>query len=409
MSIVGPLLFGLIFVIPIWLASGEGDEKVIEVLDESGYFRGKFEGTGAVSFSYLDNSIDEAKEDLKSKNMYGLLYIPKLDLDDPKGITFFAEKNPSIEIQSSLEWFLRKEIEDIKLTNSGIDKEALDKIKTNINLNVINLTNKGEKEGDVTVATITGYASALLIYFFIFLYGVQTLRGVIEEKTSRIVEIIISSVKPFQLMMGKIIGIGAVGLTQLLIWVFLTLIIEQAALTFYKTDFSKSKQVELVQGAQATTNEDVSIPEIFEKLETINFPLLLGTFLFYFITAYLFYGSLFAAVGSAVDNDADAQQFQLPITLPLIFSIMLLGAILRDPHGNLAFWASIIPFTSPVVMMMRIPFDPPVWHILLSMVCMVAGFIFTTWLAGRIYRIGILMHGTKINYKILAKWMMMRN
>lgn len=409
MSIVGPLLFGLIFVIPIWLASGEGDEKVIEVLDESGYFRGKFEGTGAVSFSYLDNSIDEAKEDLKSKNMYGLLYIPKLDLDDPKGITFFAEKNPSIEIQSSLEWFLRKEIEDIKLTNSGIDKEALDKIKTTIDLNVINLTNKGEKEGDVTVATITGYASALLIYFFIFLYGVQTLRGVIEEKTSRIVEIIISSVKPFQLMMGKIIGIGAVGLTQLLIWVFLTLIIEQAALTFYKTDFSKSKQVELVQGAQASTNEDVSIPEIFEKLETINFPLLLGTFLFYFITAYLFYGSLFAAVGSAVDNDADAQQFQLPITLPLIFSIMLLGAILRDPHGNLAFWASIIPFTSPVVMMMRIPFDPPVWHILLSMVCMVAGFIFTTWLAGRIYRIGILMHGTKINYKILAKWMMMRN
>ena len=409
MSIVGPLLFGLIFVIPIWLAMGEGDEKLIEVLDESGYFRGKFEGTGAVSFSYLDNSIDEAKEDLKSKNMYGLLYIPKLDLDDPKGITFFAEKNPSIEIQSSLEWFLRKEIEDIKLTKSGIDKEALDKIKTNIDLNVINLTDKGEKEGDVAVATITGYASAFLIYFFIFLYGVQTLRGVIEEKTSRIVEIIISSVKPFQLMMGKIIGIGAVGLTQLLIWVFLTLIIEQAALTFYKTDFSKSKQVELVQGAQATTNEEVSIPEIFEKLETINFPLLLGTFLFYFITAYLFYGSLFAAVGSAVDNDADAQQFQLPITLPLIFSIMLLGAVLRDPHGNLAFWASIIPFTSPVVMMMRIPFDPPVWHIILSMVCMVAGFIFTTWLAGRIYRIGILMHGTKVNYKILAKWMMMRN
>ena len=308
-----------------------------------------------------------------------------------------------------MERFLRKEIEDIKLARSGIDKEALDKIKTNIDLNVINLTDKGEKEGDVAVATITGYASALLIYFFIFLYGVQTLRGVIEEKTSRIVEIIISSVKPFQLMMGKIIGIGAVGLTQLLIWVFLTLIIEQAALTFYKTDFSKSKQVELVQGAQATTNEDVSIPEIFEKLETINFPLLLGTFLFYFITAYLFYGSLFAAVGSAVDNDADAQQFQLPITLPLIFSIMLLGAVLRDPHGNLAFWASIIPFTSPVVMMMRIPFDPPVWHILLSMVCMVAGFIFTTWLAGRIYRIGILMHGTKVNYKILAKWMMMSN
>lgn len=409
MSIVGPLLFALIFVIPIWLASREGDEKVVEVLDESGYFRGKFEGAGAVTFTYLDNSIEEAKEDLKSKNSYGLLYIPKLDLDNPNGITFFAENNPSIEVQSSIERFLKNEIEEIKLNESGIDKEKLDKIKTRIDLNVINLTDKGEKEGDVGVATAAGYFAALLIYFFIFLYGVQTLRGVIEEKTSRIVEVIISSVKPFQLMMGKIIGIGAVGLTQFLIWVILTVVIYQGVLTYYNVDISQSNQIELAEDAPPPPNGDVGMPEVIEKLNTINFPLLLGTFLFYFITAYLFYGSLFAAVGSAVDNDADAQQFQLPITLPLILSIVLLAAILRDPHGNLAFWASIIPFTSPVVMMMRIPFDPPVWHIILSMVCMVAGFIFTTWLAGRIYRIGILMHGTKVNYKVLAKWLMMRN
>lgn len=409
MSIVGPLLFALVFVIPIWLASGEGDEKVIEILDDSGYFKGKFDDAGSVSFTYLDTTVEEAKDDLTSKNSYGLLYIPRLDLDDPKGITFFAEKNPSIEVQASLERLLKNEIEEIKLNQSGIDKEKLDKIKTNIDLNVINITDKGEKEGDVTVATITGYASALLIYFFIFLYGVQTLRGVIEEKTSRIVEIIISSVKPFQLMMGKIIGIGAVGLTQLIIWTALTIVIQQAVMTFYNIDISRSKQIEMAGGTQAAEGEEVVMPEIFEKLETINFPLLIGMFLFFFITAYLFYGSLFAAVGSAVDNDADAQQFQLPITLPLIFSIMLLAAILRDPHGNLAFWTSIIPFTSPVVMMMRIPFDPPVWQILLSMVCMIAGFIGTTWFASRIYRVGILMHGTKVNYKILAKWFMMRN
>ena len=409
MSIVGPLLFGLIGVIPIWLASMESDEKIIEVLDESGYFRGKLENAGPATFIYLDNTLDEAKDDLKSKNSYGLLYIPPLDLDNPEGITFFAEKNPSIEIQISLERFLKNEIEGIKLEKSGIDQEQLDKIKTNIDLNVINITEKGEKEGDVGIATAAGYISAFLIYFFIFLYGVQTLRGVIEEKTSRIVEIIISSVKPFQLMMGKIIGIGAVGLTQLLLWVILTVMIYQGALIFYDVNLSKSRQIELAQNAQAEPNDDVDIPEIFEKINTINFPLMLGTFLFYFLAAYLFYGSLFAAVGSAVDNDADAQQFQLPITLPLIFSIMLLAAIIRDPHGDLAFWASIIPFTSPVVMMMRIPFDPPVWHIILSMVCMVLGFIFTTWLAGRIYRIGILMHGAKVNYKILFKWLMMRN
>ncbi|MCK5280529.1 MAG: ABC transporter permease, partial [Cyclobacteriaceae bacterium] len=350
-------------VIPIWLASMESDEKIIEVLDESGYFRGKLENAGPATFIYLDNTLDEAKDDLKSKNSYGLLYIPPLDLDNPEGITFFAEKNPSIEIQISLERFLKNEIEGIKLEKSGIDQEQLDKIKTNIDLNVINITDKGEKEGDVGIATAAGYISAFLIYFFIFLYGVQTLRGVIEEKTSRIVEIIISSVKPFQLMMGKIIGIGAVGLTQLLLWVILTVMIYQGALIFYDVNLSKSRQIELAQNAQAEPNDDVDIPEIFEKINTINFPLMLGTFLFYFLAAYLFYGSLFAAVGSAVDNDADAQQFQLPITLPLIFSIMLLAAIIRDPHGDLAFWASIIPFTSPVVMMMRIPFDPPVWHI----------------------------------------------
>lgn len=409
MSVIGPLLFGLIGVVPIWLASREGDEKVIEVLDESGYFKGKLEGIGAISFTYLDNTIKEAKEDIGSTNSYGILYIPAIDLDNPQGITFFAEKNPSIEVQVSIERLLKNEIESIKLDKSGIDKDKLDKIKTNIDLNVINITDKGEKEGDVAVATATGYISAMLIYFFIFLYGVQTLRGVIEEKTSRIVEVIISSVKPFQLMMGKIIGIGAVGLTQLFVWIILTIMIYQGALTFYEVDIYDSRQIELADNAPATPTDDADIQQIFAKIDTINFPVLLGTFLFYFLTAYMFYGSLFAAVGSAVDNDADAQQFQLPITLPLILSIMLLPAVLRDPHGDLAFWTSIIPFTAPVVMMMRIPFDPPVWHIILSMVCMVMGFIFTTWLAGRIYRIGILMHGAKVNYKILFKWLMMRN
>ncbi len=409
MSLIGPILFGMIFVVQFWLVSRDSEEKYVEVIDESGYFKNKFEGTGAISFTFPDDNLENAKNDLKTNESYGLLYIPQLDLDNPQGVTFFAEKNPSIEVQSSLEWFIKNEIESIKLKNSGIDKEQLDKIKTQVSLNVINITDKGEKEGDVTVALVVGYIAAFLIYFFIFLYGVQTLRGVIEEKTSRIVEIIISSVKPFQLMMGKIIGIGAVGLTQFIIWAVFTLVIYQGALTFYNIDISKTKQMEISQNVQAATGDTTEMPEIFEKINTINFPILIGAFLFYFVGGFLFYGALFAAVGSAVDNDSDAQQFQLPITLPLIMSIMLLSAIIRDPHGSLAFWSSIIPFTSPVVMMMRIPFDPPVWQIILSVICMIGGFIFTTWLAGRIYRVGILMHGAKVNYKILAKWFMMRN
>ncbi len=408
MSIIGPMLFGLMFVIPVWLASREGENKVIEILDESGYFQDKFNSEGSVIFKYLNNSIDEAKETLSSNEYYGLLHIPKLDLEKPDNITFYAEKNPSIEIQGLIERMLRNEIEDIKMDQSGIDKIQLEKIKTPIDLNVINITETGEKEGDVIVATITGYIASLLIYMFIFMYGIQTMRSIIEEKSSRIVEVIISSVKPFQLMMGKIIGVGAVGLTQFLIWIVLTVIIYQGVLSYYSIDAVPSTQTEMMQNPQSAELQK-QLPEVFSKIDTINFPLLLGSFMFFFIGAYFFYGALFAAVGSAVDSDADAQQFQLPVTLPLILSIILLSAILRDPHGSLAFWASMIPFTSPVVMMMRIPFDPPGWQIALSMVLLVIGFIFTTWLAGRIYRVGILMHGAKVNYKIMAKWFMMRN
>jgi ABC-2 type transport system permease protein len=404
MSILGPLLFGLIFIIPIWLASREGDEKIIEVLDESGLFVDRFEDTGIIRFDYILADLDSAKQTITSTDKYGLLYIPQLELDKPSGITFFAEQNPSLEVQSDLERIIKREIEDIKLRQSGIDKDKLESIKTDVRINTINLTGEGEKEGDTGIATAVGYFASLLIYFFIFLYGVQTLRGVIEEKSNRIVEVIISSVRPFQLMMGKIIGIGAVGLTQFMVWVVLTFAIYTAVQSYYMGDLESLRGTSMQMGPSNTVSE-AQAAEIFNKIETIDFPLVLGTFLFYFLGAYLFYGALFAAVGSAVDNDSDAQQFQLPITLPLIFSIIILAAILRDPHGSLAFWTSLIPFTSPVVMMMRIPFDPPMWQVALSMLCLVLGFLLSTWVAGRIYRIGILMHGSKVNYKILFRWL----
>jgi len=407
MSIVGPVLFGAMFAVPIWLASREGDEKVIEILDESGYFTGKFENDGSTSYVFLAETLDDAKNELKDRGNYGLLYIPQIDLENPRGIMFFAESNPSIEVQATLERKLKSHIERIKLNESGIDQEKLDKIKTNVDISVISLTEKGEKEENVIIATIVGYATALMLYMFIVIYGIQTLRGVIEEKSSKIVEVIISSVKPFQLMMGKILGIGAVGFTQFLLWVVLTFMVSQLVMAIYGIDLMEARQVEMVQDQEIPPPTE--IPDFLAKIGTINLPLVVGSFLFYFIGGFFFYGSLYAGVGSAVDSDTDAQQFQLPVTIPLIFSIVLLSAIIREPHGSLAFWASIIPFSSPLVMMMRIPFDPPAWQIALSMVMLVLGFIGTTWIAGRIYRVGILMHGTKVNYKILAKWMMMKN
>ena len=246
-----------------------------------------------------------------------------------------------------------------------------------------------------------------LIYIFIFLYGAMVMRGVMEEKTSRIVEIIISSVKPIQLMMGKILGIALVGFTQFALWVSLTFVISSVA-TALLVSPADLNPVDMANGSEMLIQEaDMNhsgLASVFEQLESINITFLLVMFLFYFIGGYLMYGSLFAAVGSAVDSETDSQQFMLPITIPLIFSFIALQTILENPDSSLAFWCSIIPFTSPIVMMGRLPFDPPLWELGLSMVLLIVGFIFTSWLAGRIYRVGILMYGQKVNYKTLWKW-----
>ena len=410
MSIVGPLLIASLWVVPIWLSTRDTDQKTIEILDDSGYFNEKFTETSSLKFEYIQTDLVAAKTEILSGENYGLLYIPRINLDDPEGITFFSGKNPSIEVIQDLEWAMKSVVENIKLERSSIDQATLDSLRADIDIDMINMTESGEKAGSAGVATIIGYISALMIYFFIFVYGIQILRGVIEEKSSRIVEVIVSSVKPFHLMMGKILGVGAVGLTQYVIWLALSIMITTGISSYFNIDRKDSlpaqtEQVEVIQEDQG--NEFVA--EMFNSLESIDFGLLAFAFFVYFIGAYLLYGSLFAAIGSAVDNDADAQQFQLPVTIPLIFSLIVLTAILREPDGSLAFWLSMIPLFSPVIMMMRIPFGVPYWEIALSLTFLIAGFIFTTWLASRIYRIGILMHGSKVNYRILGKWLFMKN
>ena len=408
MSIIGPLLIASLWAIPIWLATRDTEVRTIDVVDESGYFLNKFPANESLNFNYIDLDIADAKKMLDNNQSYGLLYIPSIDIDDPQGITFFSEKNPSIDVIGNLERILKNNVEEMKLDRSSIDKETLDNLKANISIDTINLTESGEKTGSAGLATVIGYIAAIMIYFFIFIYGIQILRGVIEEKSSRIIEIIVSSVRPFQLMMGKIIGVGAVGLTQFLIWIFLGFGITTVVGSYFNVNQNES----IVASVEADASQDEGaqfVADIFNSLDAVNIPLLLFAFLFYFLGAYLLYGSLFAAVGSAVDNDTDAQQFQLPITIPLIFSLIVLSAILREPDGSFAFWLSIIPLTSPIIMMMRIPFGVPYWEIILSMSLLIIGFIFSTWLASRIYRIGILMHGAKVNYRVLGKWLFMKN
>ena len=370
MTILGPLLFAGIAIVPTWLATRESsDQKIVKILDESGYFKNKLEDTNSIKFEMTDKSLDEAKEELRKKKDISLLYIPKIDIDSKAEVSLFSFNNPGFGLKTTIERGVRGELESVKLINSGIEKERLDKLKSRVEVNTFNLSEKGkESKSSSEASSVIGYVSSFLIYFFIFFYGAQIMRGVIEEKTSKVIEVIISSVKPFQLMMGKIIGVGAVGLTQFLLWVTLStgIITVATSIMFKNADKETIDSIVQDQPIKAPI-QNSSGNELFDAVKRVNFPLVIGCFVFYFIGGYLLYGALFAAVGSAVDSDADSQQFMLPITIPLIFSMVIIAAVLKDPHGSLAIWTSMIPFTSPVIMMMRIPFDVPSWQIALSM------------------------------------------
>ncbi len=409
MTLLGPLLFAAIVIVPAWLSSRDsGGEKVIAVIDESGLLGDQLEensNEGGIRYEHIKLSLDEAKADIPRDDRYGLLYIPNIDINDPQGINFLSEGSPSMNLQRSIERALKQQVRELKLEAANISPETLAQLNTDVSINTVNLTDSGqEQQGNADVASGVGYVSAFLIYMFIFLYGAQVMRGVIEEKTNRIVEIIISSVRPFQLMMGKIIGVASVGLTQFLLWIVLTLLIATAALQLFDRPEPISPE-EMAQQMPEQAAQLEAFSGVMEAIDTVNVSLILGCFVFYFLGGYLLYSALFAAVGSAADNDTDTQQFMLPVAAPLIFSIVTLAGILNEPDGPLAVWMSMIPLTSPVTMMMRIPFGVPTWQLVTSMVLLVLGFIGTTWVAAKIYRIGILTYGSKITYKTLGKWL----
>ena len=413
MTILGPVLMAGLILAPILLMdSSDEEKKEIWVCDENNLFEPQFEDLDGTDYQFFKNDLIEVKERFNTSDGYALVHIPKFDNQNidmlESSVKVYVHKPMSLSNQNQISNNIESVIESIKLKEEGLTRDIIDRTRSNVNLNTIILGESGsEKTGSTEVSMGISMFGGFLIYIFIFLYGAMVMRGVMEEKTSRIVEIIISSVKPTQLMMGKIIGIALVGFTQFALWVSLTFVISSVATTLLVNP-SDISPVDMANGSEMLIQEaemnQGGFASVFEQLESINFTFLLVMFLFYFIGGYLMYGSLFAAVGSAVDSETDSQQFMLPITLPLIFSFIALQTILENPDSSLAFWCSIIPFTSPIVMMGRLPFDPPLWEIGLSMVLLIIGFIFTSWLAGRIYRVGILMYGQKVNYKILWKW-----
>lgn len=412
MTIVGPLLIAAMIILPVVLSElADSGEKRVAVLDETGLYFQKFDNQENVSFYYVYEDLDNEKEKALYKKGDMLLYIPLTQLSLPVNAQLFSTKQAGLNVTSYIKSVMKRTVEDEKLKARGIDPEVIKSVKADINLSTIRVEDDGaEKESYTEVEVGLAIFAGILIYFFIFLFGAQVLKGIMEEKQNRIVEVIISSVKPFQLMMGKIVGIAFVGLTQFLLWIILTgfiLVVFQAVAGINPSDMAMTgQQSQMVQSS--TTGDAAQMNMIFEVINSIDLTAMILSFIFYFLGGYLLYASLFAAIGGAVDHDADSQQFMLPVSIPLIFSVMMSSVIVNQPDSSLSIWLSMIPLTSPITMMMRIPFGVPVEQLIASGVLLILGFIFTTWLAGKIYRTGILMYGQKVNYAVIWKWLTQR-
>jgi len=419
MTILGPLLMAALMIVPYYMSTLESDQKVIDVIDETPVYH-NLGSNETIRFNYLKTDIETAKKNFDEGKTTALLYIPKTDALEPThAILFYTNKQPGNNVTSFIQDKMKYAYENSKLLALyGIDKQKIDETKTSISLVSENLKT-GVK--NMPLATnIIGYLAGFLIYFSIFMYGSQVMRGVIEEKTSRIVEVIVSSVKPIQLLIGKITGIGMVGLTQFLLWIILTLGIvtvfqfsvmpnhAKTTTVEKKGDFQLQKNTLFPEGmdkAKAADNSDDEVSSLVSSLGRYDFVAIISLFFFYFLFGYLIYGALFAAIGSAVDSESDTQQFMLPITIPLILAFVMAPFIIDNPQGPISFWFSIIPLTSPIVMMIRLPFGVPVFELVLSMCLLVLGFFATAWIAAKIYRTGILMYGKKISYRELWKWL----
>lgn len=411
-TILVPIIFPAIIGLLVFISKQQdksASRQVIHYIDESALFQ---PDSTRYRFKEFAGSLDEAKKAYQNSDDFGLLYIPAFELARPEGIILYTKISPSLEDINRIESMLETRIKDIKMERLNIDQKLLDSLKTSVNINTVSVSETGqEKSSNSIILSGIGMAGGILMYMFIFIYGAQIMQGIIEEKTSKVVEIIVSSVRPFQLMMGKIIGLASVGLLQFLIWIVLMSTLTFGVFALLGIDSPQQQAMQQMSPDMAEQQAALSTGMAKNLTEFLALPwgYIAFNFLFYFLGGYLLYGALFAAVGSSVDSPAEAQQFMFPITIPMLVSYMsLFMFILKDPHGPISVWLSIIPFTSPIAMMGRIGFGVPFWQLALSMGLLIGGFVLTTWVAGRVYRVGILMSGTKVNYKVLAKWFMMR-
>lgn len=414
-TLLTPILITAIYAIPALLFFAGSDQKTVEIIDESGLFQQRFKNGKDYQFAFKKTLLTKAKTDLKSSKVAALVFIPHDIIDHPNGLQIFSEKNVSLSLENDIESIVQTEVRNQRLKRAGIDVQVIEDNRVNVNAETYSLEEGEEKSSHAGVAMGLGYVVSILLYFIVFISGSQVMNGVIEEKSNRIVEVIVSSVRPSELMLGKILGVGLVGLTQFLLWIVLTVSISSVTSTLLKSKLeakaktelsskASQQQVEAAVKQMSEAGPGSKVMGLMDSMGTLPWVKILSLFLFYYLGGYLFYSSLFAAVGSAVESPQEGQQLIFPVTIPLIISMMLMNFVVNEPDSKVAFWASIIPFTSPINMMARVPFGVEWWELGLSMVLLVVGFVFTTWLASRIYRVGILMYGKKVTLKELSKW-----
>jgi ABC-2 type transport system permease protein len=425
MTILAPVLMAALIVVPtLLMINGDRDFKKIAVIEEgSDLFKNTIPDTKDADYVYLENtSYEDLKNTFEAAGYYGVLRIAPEIINTPNAIWLISKKQPPITLLEHISGSLEKEIERQKLLAYDIKDldNILKNVKTNVSIQTIRIDDSGQQKSTSTgIAMALAYIGGFLMYMLVFMFGAMVMRGVIEEKTSRVVEVIVSSVKPVQLMMGKILGIALVGLTQFLIWVVLTI----GIVTVVKGTILKGKDIteiaqtmpqnimqENTQSTPGAQTQEMSadlqeFAKLFDNAMNQDWILIILSFIFYFITGYLLYASIFAAIGSAVDNETETQQFMLPVTIPIIFALMVAMGTMQNPESSIAFWFSLIPFTSPIVMMARIPFGVPFWQLALSMVLMLITFAACVWMAAKVYRTGILMYGKKTSYKEMWKWL----
>ena len=408
MTFLGPILLAAIYIIPIMLAiNSTTDHLSIVVVDDSHLFEQSFKNSKTHTFTSMPGQSIESVKEMVLNDKYDMaLYVPQLNT--PTKAIVYSKRQVPLEVENYISNVMKKEIEEQKLMANNIDPKIVNAVKTNINLAIMRMDDEGnEKETYTKVQFALGILLAMLVYMFIIFFGGQVMQGVAEEKTNRIIEVIVSSVKPFQLMMGKIIGVSLVALTQFLLWILLT-----GGLYLGFSAFLGLSHPEILSSGTVMTQEITSsnimgneaVQNIVQIAQSIDFGIIITCFLVFFILGYLLYATLYAAIGSLVDNNTDSQQFTLPVTVPLLVAIITSFYIVNNPDSSLSVWLSMIPFTSPISMMVRIPFGVPVWQIVVSVVLLAGTFVLMTWIAAKIYRTGILMYGKKLSYKEIFKW-----